>query len=93
MLREEFQRKHHLTGQMEVHLAGAPLDQLLILEQLFGQAENLGEPLGAGARCLEGTLGAVMAGGEVFPPSARPRSQLLESVGVALLGWGGKGGW
>ena len=56
MLRGEFQRKHHLTGQMEVHLARAPLDQLLILEQLFGQAENLGVPLGAGARCVEGTL-------------------------------------
>jgi len=33
-----------------------------------------------------------MVGGEEFPPSERPRSQLLESVGVTLLGAGREGG-
>jgi len=38
---------------------------------------------------LEGT---VKVGGEEFPPNERPRSQLLESVGVTLLGAGREGG-
>jgi len=41
---------------MKAHLAPAPFDQLAVLEQLPGQLDDPGEPLGAGTRGSVGTL-------------------------------------
>jgi len=56
MLGGEFQGEHQLASQMKVHLAPAPLYQLVVLEQLPGQLDDPGEPLGAGTRGSVGTL-------------------------------------
>ena len=63
MLGGELQRKHQLAGQMKVHLAPAPLDQLAVLEQLPGQLDNPGKPFSAGTRGSVGTLTTTLGRG------------------------------